>query len=118
MALRSKRSFAAYGPGGPRVVKAGQIVADDDPVVKGREDAFESVDAHLARRPRTEQATAGPGEVRTVAPSAETAAFDPGAHKADEVLAYLQDADEDERARVLAAEAAGKNRKGILDKAE
>lgn len=119
MALRSKRSFAAYGPtGAPRVVKAGQIVADDDPIVKGREDAFESVDAHLARHARTEQATAAPGEPRALTPPTETTPFDPGEHKADEVLAYLQGADEAERQRVLAAEAAGKNRKGVLDKAE
>lgn len=118
MALRSKRSFAVYGPNGaPRVVKAGQIVADDDPVVKGRENAFESVDAHLARRARTEQATADPGEPRALTPPTETT-FDPGEYKADEVLAYLKTADDDERARVLASEAAGKNRKGVLDKAE
>jgi hypothetical protein len=42
--------------------------------------------------------------------------FDPAAHNAEEVLAHLADADEDERARVLAAEAAesGKQRKSVL----
>jgi hypothetical protein len=119
MALRSKRSFAAYGPkGAPRVVKAGQIVADDDPVVKGRESAFESVDAHLARRPRTEQATADPGEPRALTPPTETTPFDPSEHQAPEVLAYLKNADEAERQRVLTAEAAGKKRKTIIDSGE
>ncbi|PBC80117.1 hypothetical protein BX265_4953 [Streptomyces sp. TLI_235] len=44
------------------------------------------------------------------------AAFDPAAHNADEVLAHLAAADDDERARVLAAEAAdsGKQRKSVL----
>lgn len=118
MALRSKKSFATYGPGGPRVVKAGQLVADDDPIVKGRESAFESVDAHLARRPKVEQATADPGEPRTLSLPSEPTPFDPGEHKAPEVIEYLKTADEEERKRVLAAEAAGQKRKGILDKAE
>jgi hypothetical protein len=42
--------------------------------------------------------------------------FDPAAHTADEVIAYLAEADDAERARVLAVEAAelGKQRKTIL----
>jgi hypothetical protein len=39
--------------------------------------------------------------------------FDPAEHNADDVLAYLKDADEAEATRVLDAEAAGKERKGI-----
>ena len=44
-------------------------------------------------------------------------AYDPGAdgEGVDEVNNYLANADEDEVRRVLAAEAAGKKRKGILD---
>ncbi|MFE7236091.1 hypothetical protein ACFVAF_36865 [Streptomyces sp. NPDC057596] len=67
MALRCKRSFSAYVDGSLRVVRAGQLVEDDDPIVTGREASFESVDAHLAaRRPRVEQATAAPGEQRNL----------------------------------------------------
>lgn len=67
MALRCTKSFSAYVDGSPRVVRAGQLVEDDDPIVKGREASFESVDAHLAaRRPRVEQATADPGEQRNL----------------------------------------------------
>lgn len=44
------------------------------------------------------------------------AVFDPAEHNADEVLAYLNDADEAEATRVLDAETAGKARKGITDK--
>ncbi|MFI7394016.1 hypothetical protein [Streptomyces tendae] len=69
MALRCKRAFSAYENGRPRVVKTGQLVPDDDPIVKGREASFESVDAHLAaRRPRVEQATADPGQPRDLTP--------------------------------------------------
>lgn len=41
-------------------------------------------------------------------------AFDPGAHNVDEVAAYLADAPEAERARVLQAERDGKARVTIL----
>lgn len=40
--------------------------------------------------------------------------FDPGDHNVDEVNDYLNDAPEDERARVLDAEETGLGRKGIL----
>ncbi|MER5482923.1 hypothetical protein ABT024_06865 [Streptomyces sp. NPDC002812] len=43
-------------------------------------------------------------------------AFNPGAHNVPTVVAYLDEADDDERARVLAAEAAGKARATILEK--
>ncbi|WP_086746198.1 hypothetical protein [Streptomyces scabiei] len=42
--------------------------------------------------------------------------FDPSEHDAPSVLAHLATADETESARVLAAEAAGKNRKTIMGK--
>lgn len=41
--------------------------------------------------------------------------FDPSEAKVEEVLEYLAGADEDERARVLAAEVAGKNRVTITE---
>lgn len=43
--------------------------------------------------------------------------FDPSKSTVDEVNEYLANTDAEERERVLAAEAAGKNRKGIVDAA-
>ncbi|WP_255951548.1 hypothetical protein [Streptomyces odontomachi] len=72
MALRCIKAFSAYEGGRPRVVRDGQLVEESDPIVAGREAHFETVDAHLARRPRAvEQATADPGEPRTVTSPAE-----------------------------------------------
>lgn len=45
----------------------------------------------------------------------EADAFDPSAHTVTEVNTYLETADDAERARVLAAEQAGKSRLGILN---
>lgn len=42
--------------------------------------------------------------------------FNPSDHNVEDVLAYLADADEDERARVLTLEADGQARKSILGK--
>ncbi len=67
--LRCKEPFAADIDGVPRVITAGQLVDSTDAVVKGRERFFEPVDAHMARRAReVEQATAAPGERRSLAP--------------------------------------------------
>ena len=44
--------------------------------------------------------------------------FDPGKKTVAEVNAYLEKADEEERARVLAAEREGQARKGVLDNYE
>jgi hypothetical protein len=46
----------------------------------------------------------------------EPGVFDPAEHNADEVLAYLDQADETEATRVLDVEAFGKKRKGITDR--
>jgi len=53
--LIARRGFMA--PNG-RVVKGGQLVAVDDPVVKGRADLFDPADEIV------EAATANPGELR------------------------------------------------------
>lgn len=42
--------------------------------------------------------------------------FDPSEHDVPEVLAHLAEADEDEQARVIAAERDGKNRKTITER--
>ncbi|MFE7753000.1 hypothetical protein [Streptomyces sp. NPDC057428] len=109
MAMRCTRSFAAYQDGKPRVVKAGSLVDDDDPVIKGREASFQTVDAHLQRqRGGVEAATADPGTVRTLTPPLQPGgdAYDPTQHSNREVLAYLATATEAEALRVLDAEAA------------
>ena len=56
--LRARESFFAFVKGISRQIRAGELVKNNDPVVKGRESLFESP---------VEQATAAPGEKRTVA---------------------------------------------------
>lgn len=51
-------------------------------------------------------------------PAGAAGPYDPSEHNVDEVVAYLDDADDAEFARVIAAEKAGKARKTILDLAE
>lgn len=64
---RCKASFAVVVNGAPRVVTAGQLIDDSDPVVKGREASFEDVETYVSeRKSRVEQATADPGEKRSV----------------------------------------------------
>lgn len=59
--LRARKGFAIPQPGTSRlfVVKGGQEVWSDDPIVKGRESEFVSVSDVPV-----EQATANPGELR------------------------------------------------------
>lgn len=64
--LRCKEPFAVFIDGVPHVVGAGQLVDSDDPVVQGREAMFEQVDTYMTRHRPVEQATAAPGEARTV----------------------------------------------------
>ncbi|MFD3532042.1 hypothetical protein [Streptomyces sp. NPDC058664] len=64
---RAKSSFVAYIDGAPRLVNAGDLIDDSDPVVTGREALFGSIEDHVAGMGRSvEQATAGPGERRSV----------------------------------------------------
>lgn len=131
---RCREPFATEIDGITRVVSAGELVSTDDPVYsKATRTHFEDVAVHVGERAGrraaaagavVEQATADPGEARTLTPPTETAnsgdgdedgkPFDPSEHNAPEVLEYLKTADEAERDRVLAAEAEGRNRKGIL----
>jgi hypothetical protein len=64
--LRVKEPFAVDVKGAPRVLTAGQLVDSTDPVVKGREHLFEAIEAYMVRS-SPEQATAAPGEKRSVA---------------------------------------------------
>ncbi|MDO4887991.1 MAG: trigger factor [Actinomycetaceae bacterium] len=50
--------------------------------------------------------------------SGEDGAFDPASAKVDEVIAYVANVDDEEKARVIEAEKAGKNRKTLLEKLE
>ncbi|MFD3333518.1 hypothetical protein ACFWV1_12860 [Streptomyces sp. NPDC058700] len=64
---RAKSSFVAYIDGAPRLVNAGDLIDDSDPVVTGREALFGSIEDHVAGKARpVEQATAEPGEKRSV----------------------------------------------------
>lgn len=65
--LRCTEAFAYSGPQGvPLVFTPGMLVDDKDPAVKGHEHWFEPVEVTAARAAGVEQATAGPGEKRTV----------------------------------------------------
>lgn len=57
----------------PRRISKGQIFRADDPIVKGREHLFRLLDV-----PDVEQATAAPGEKRTVTKPKRTKAADGG----------------------------------------
>lgn len=64
---RCKSSFAVQIGGAPRVVPAGALLDESDPVIKGREAYFEDVETYVSdRAPKVEQATAEPGERRSV----------------------------------------------------
>ncbi|MCI7690317.1 MAG: trigger factor, partial [Trueperella pyogenes] len=56
-----------------------------------------------------------PAESAAEAPAGD---FDPAEHKVDEVLAYVESADDTEKARVLEAEKNGKARKTLITKLE
>ncbi len=73
--LRCIEPFAFSDKGVERVVRAGDLVDDKDPLVKGRERWFETVDANVGRMTdrSVEQATAAPGEKRTTARKAAPA---------------------------------------------
>jgi hypothetical protein len=73
---RCKTSFAVSVAGVPRVMKAGALIQDDDPIIKGREHLFEDVDTFVQKqRTRAEAATAEPGERRSLSkPAKKTAA--------------------------------------------
>ena len=118
---RCDMSFTIWRDGAPVAFVQGQLVDDKDPILKTHRHLFSEPSPAPAGpfvlRP-VEQATAGPGEARTLTPPQKTARqggdgskeFDPGEHNAPEVIDYLKAATEEERARVLEAEQAGKAR--------
>lgn len=75
---RCRKPFVAYERGRPRVLHVGDLVDEADPVMRGRTHLFEDVQATVPHRaePEVEQATAEPGERRSVTrpPAKKTAA--------------------------------------------
>jgi hypothetical protein len=68
--LRVKEPFACTYRGVEEVFGSGRLVDSKDPVVKGREQFFESVEAASSRMSAgIEAATAAPGEKRSVHPA-------------------------------------------------
>lgn len=88
-------------------VRTGHLVArpepDDEPVRRRQARARDI--AKLDASPMWERVESGGGA---------EGEFNPADHTVAEVLAHLADADEEERSRVLGAEAEGKGRRGIL----
>jgi hypothetical protein len=122
---RCTESFTIWRDGAPVAFVAGQLLDDKHPILKTHKHLFADPQASDGQAPPAqlkpvEQATADPGEQRTLTPpraagdDGDEKPFDPSEHNAPQVQAYLKDADDEERARVLAAEADGRNRKGIL----
>ena len=64
--LRCKDGFVVWDQGFMRVTQPGDLVDSSDPLVKGHEQFFETVETNVSRRSRAgdETATAGPGDVR------------------------------------------------------
>lgn len=73
--LRCKEAFAVTDSDGAALVFApGDLVDSKNKWVKGRENHFEKVEAAAERQSRVEQATAAPGEQRSVTrPAKKTA---------------------------------------------
>jgi hypothetical protein len=131
MTKRVTGGFSVWVDGVPRVYPAGELVADDDPILGTHRHLFADV-ATLTRSARgVETATAEPGQPRTLttppAPpvGAQTPAdappaappYDPGSDTVKGVLAHLDGVeDEAEARRVLDAEQDGQKRAGILGK--
>lgn len=67
--LRVTKAFSVLSDPNGHVYTPGELVDANHPHVKGREDHFETVEAHVsarAGRGGVEQATAAPGEKRSV----------------------------------------------------
>lgn len=64
--LRVREAFTVLSTGDH--YEAGRLVDDSDPNIKGRERHFEPVEAAASRRSSVEQATAEPGERRSLPP--------------------------------------------------
>ena len=67
---RCKSPFSVWTNGVPRVITGGQLIEDTDPVYKSHAHLFEDVETFVSeqseRAAPVEQATAAPGEKRSV----------------------------------------------------
>ncbi len=67
---RVREPFTVPGPNGaPRIVQAGKLLSPDDPLVKSHRKLLDPVNELVADRQSVEQATAAPGERRSVTPA-------------------------------------------------
>jgi hypothetical protein len=91
---------------------AGDSVPEANVAVHGYEVGTQvaEVDSEQARTVLAGLSGLAPGEQPETGPS-----FDPRRHSVPDVNAYLDDADDDEKARVLAAERESQHRKGIVE---
>lgn len=74
--LRVTKAFSVLSDPDGHVYTPGELVDADHPHVKGREDCFETVEAHVSARVArsgVEQATAAPGEKRSVSTAKKSA---------------------------------------------
>jgi len=90
--LRVTKAFGVLSTGD--VYAEGRLVDSSDPHVKGREDHFETVEAHIVARGGVEQATAEPGARRTRT-RAKKAPAKPAVEQATETGAELGDTEDD-----------------------
>lgn len=65
--LRCIAAFVDFRGGAVEMYNPGRLVDDKDSVIKGRESYFELVEVAAARHGGVEQATAAPGEKRSLA---------------------------------------------------
>ena len=76
--FRCKHPFSFDVDGVSRVVSAGDVVSTADPAFKDRQELFEPLEPYLNRRAGIEQATADPGEKRSVQVPAPMPEPEPG----------------------------------------
>jgi hypothetical protein len=96
---------------GPKPIHPGDVHVDDPAAQDAQETAL--AEAVLVEGQQVPAATTAAAQANDAKDAPST--FDPGEHNVDDVLVHLADADDAERARVLAAEETGKARKGILE---
>ena len=114
-------SVLGEAPEGEKTPEFGKVV--NYPVAKKAEKkAAKAEKAEKAEKPakeaKAEKAEKPAKAEKKAAKAADVEEFDPSTHKVDEVLAYVKDADDAEKARVIEAEKAGKARVSLLAKLE
>lgn len=82
--LRVTKAFSVLSDPNGHVYTPGELVDAGHPHVKGREDHFETVEAHVSARSGVEQATAEPGARRSRSRAKKQAMAEPGAQAAED----------------------------------